>query len=318
MTPMTSVGLAEKHKDRPIDVRAKRAAQQEGSPMCALALNWLRERRLLCSSALGGLGYLVAVSASVAQTTSPPNFSSNQTGWLTFNVEFRPVPGAVTPVRNDPAHPRVSNAEAARTGKQPTFLISDLSHPNLKPWVVAQMKKDNAEVLDGKIAYTPHSSCTPAGVPAFHLYGFQPMYFIQTPKVVVMIFSGDKQVRRVYLNEPHSANPKPSWYGESVGHYEGDTLVVDTIGQNTKTFVDNFRTPHTDKLHVVERIRLVDGGKAMEVKVRVEDPDAFHEPWEGLQRYDRVEQPMQEEICVEGNRHLFEWEGMPVAKTPDF
>jgi hypothetical protein len=180
------------------------------------------------------------------------------------------------------------------------------------------MKKDNTEVLGNKIAYTPHSSCTPAGVPAYHLYGFQPMYFLQTPKVVVMMFSGDKQVRRVYLNQPHSSNPKPSWYGESVGHYEGDTLVVDTIGQNSKTFVDNFRTPHTDKLHVVERIRKVDDGKVLEVKVRVEDPDAFYQPWEGLQRYDRVQRPMAEEICAEGNQHLFVWEGMPMAKAPDF
>jgi hypothetical protein len=56
-------------------------------------------------------------------------------------------------------------------------------------------------------------------------------------------------------------NPKPSWYGESVGHYEGDTLVVDTIALNDKTFVDNYRTPHTDKLHVMERWKLTDGGK---------------------------------------------------------
>src|SRR5262245_32665523 len=245
--------------------------------MCALALNWMRGRGLLCSGLLGGLGYLAATAAAVAQTKPPPDFSSSQFGWLTFDVEWRPVPGAVAPVRNDPAYPRVSNAEAARTGKQPTFLISDTSHPNLKPWVVAQMKKDNAEVIGGKIAYTPHSSCTPAGVPAFHLYGFQPMYFIQTPKVVVMIFSGDKQVRRVPLDVPHSANPKPSWYGESVGRYEGDTLVVDTIGQNNKTFVDNYRTPHTEKLHVVERWGLIDGGKMLEVNVRIEDPDTFKE-----------------------------------------
>jgi hypothetical protein len=144
------------------------------------------------------------------------------------------------------------------------------------------------------------------------------MYFIQTPKVVVMIFSGDKQVRHVYLDQPHSANPKPSWYGESVGYYEGDTLVVDTIGLNDKSFVDNFRTPHTEKLHVVERFKLVDGGKALEVDIRLEDPDAFYEPWLWKQRYDRVQQSMREEICAEGNRHLFDYQMMPVAERPDF
>jgi hypothetical protein len=77
------------------------------------------------------------------------------------------------------------------------------------------------------------------------------MHIIQTPKEVVLFLVG--RVRHIWLNVPHSANPKPSWYGESVGHYEGDTLVVDTIGFNDRTFVDSYRTPHTDKLHVVDR-----------------------------------------------------------------
>jgi hypothetical protein len=274
--------------------------------------------RLLARGVATSLVYAALTGGLAAQQSAPPDFSSNQTGWLTFDVEFRAVPGGASPVRNDPAHPRVSNAEALRTGQQPTFLIADLSHPNLKPWVKERMKRDNDEVLSGKIAFTPHSSCSPAGVPAFHLYGFQPMYFIQTPKEVVIIFSGDKQVRHVYLDVSHSKSPKPSWYGESVGHYEGgDTLVVDTIGMNDKSFVDNFRTPHTEKLHVVERFRLVDGGKALEVSVWVEDADAFYEPWSGLQRYDRVQRPMQEEICAEGNRHLFDYQ-VPMAARSDF
>jgi hypothetical protein len=273
--------------------------------------------RLLAGGVVTALLYVPLTTAAQTQQSAQPDFSSSQAGWLTFDVEFRPVPGGPPLVRNDPAHPRVSNAEALRTGKQPTFLIADLSNANLKPWVKERMKKDNDEVLSGKVAFTPHSSCSPAGVPAFHLYGFQPMYFIQTPKQVVIIFSGDKQVRHVYLDVPHSTNPKPSWYGESVGHYEGDTLVVDTIGMNDKTFVDNFRTPHTERLHVVERFKLVDGGKALEVQVWVEDADAFYEPWSGLQRYDRVQRPMREEICAEGNRHLFDYE-MPIAEKPDF
>jgi hypothetical protein len=93
--------------------------------------------------------------------------------------------------------------------------------------------------------------------------------------------------------------------------------VVDTIGLNDKSFVDNFRTPHTEKLHVVERFKLVDGGKVLEVNVWVEDADAFYEPWSGLQRYDRVQRAMREEICAEGNRHLFDYQ-MPIAEKPDF
>jgi hypothetical protein len=273
--------------------------------------------KLLTGGVLSGLA-CAALTVGAAAQQKVPDFSSGNVGWLTFNVDFSIVPGGTSPLRNDPAHPRVSNQEAAATGKQPNYFIADLSKNTvLKPWVVDHMKKDNAEVLAGKIGFTPRSSCMPAGVPGFHLYGFQPLYFIQTPKEVLMIHPGNEEVRRIYLDVPHSASLKPSWYGESVGHYEGDTLVVDTIGLNDKTFVDNFRTPHTDKLHVVERFKLVDGGKAMQVNITFEDPDAFNAPWSVMQRYDLVRRPMDEEICAENNQHLFDYH-IPVANKPDF
>jgi hypothetical protein len=271
----------------------------------------------VAGSILTGLIYAALTAAATAQQqAAPPDFSSNNVGWLHFNVDFSIVPGATSPLHNDPAHPRVSNQERNRTGKQPNYFIADLKDAAiLKPWVVERMKKDNDEVLAGKFGFTPHSHCMPAGVPGFHLYGFQPLYFVQTPKEVLMIYSNDQQVRHVYLDVPHSTNPAPSWYGESVGHYEGDTLVVDTIGLNDKTFVDNFRTPHTDKLHVVERLKLVDGGKAMQVDIKFDDPDAFNAPWSVMQRYDRIDRPMDEEVCAENNQQFFH---IPVADQPDF
>jgi hypothetical protein len=128
--------------------------------------------------------------------------------------------------------------------------------------------------------------------------------------------SADSQVRRIYLDIAHSANPKPSWYGESVGHYEDGTLVVDTIGLNTKTYVDNYRTPHTEKLHVVERWRMVND-RQLEATVTVEDPDTYYEPWSGLRRYRRVAQQYVEDICAENNEHVFDYK-IPVASKPDF
>jgi hypothetical protein len=121
----------------------------------------------------------------------------------------------------------------------------------------------------------------------------------------------------VYLDVPHSANPKPSWYGESVGHYEGDTLVVDTIGQNDRLPVDVYRTPHTEKLRVVERWRMIDDGKMMEVTFTVDDPDAFYQPWSGMRRYRRVPLETTETICAENNQHLFDYH-IPLASKPDF
>ena len=123
---------------------------------------------------------------------------------------------------------------------------------------------------------------------------------------------------------PHSANPKPSWYGESVGHYEnGDTLVVDTVGFNDRTYIDNYRTPHTTQLHVVERFKLIDGER-LEVNVRVEDPGAFTMPWHAVQLYRRdsrpSEVPLHEMVCAENNGDHFS-QGLhpiPRADKPDF
>ncbi len=247
-----------------------------------------------------------------------PDFSSNDAAWVLANLDYIAVPGGPSPTRNDPAHPYVTNNVFRATGAQPSFRVADLANPNIKPWAKEIMKRENDKVLAGGIPYGARQSCMPAGVPAFMAFAVvEPIHFMQTPKQVTMIFSGDAQVRRVYLDVPHSANPRPSWYGESVGHYEGDTLVVDTIGMNDKTYLDNFRTPHTEKLHVVERYRLVDEGKTLQVTFRVEDPDTFYEPWSAINNFKRVQMPMHEEACAENNQHLFDYH-MPVASKADF
>jgi hypothetical protein len=263
------------------------------------------------------LAGLVAAPA-LAQQKAPVDLSWNsQVGWVGVGgagPNFAAVPGQLPPISSDPAHPFVPNG----TARQPTYRIADLSNPNLKPWVKERMRKDNDEVLAGKIAFTPRSSCMPAGVPGFMAYGGpEPVYFIQTARQIWIVYSGDQQVRRVYLDVPHSASPKPSWYGESVGHYEDDTLVIDTIGQNEKTVVDPFRTPHTDKLHVVERWKKLDGGDALEMTFTVEDPDAFYQPWSGSRRYRRAQQEQAEEVCAENNHALFDYH-IPTANKPDF
>jgi hypothetical protein len=243
-----------------------------------------------------------------------PALASAQFGWLA-DTEFLPPAFGPGPVTFDRAHPYVRN----NTAGQPTFRIGDLTNPILQPWVVERMRRDNAEVLAGKIAFTARSTCWPAGVPGFLVFGCgaRTVYFLQTPKQVIMINEGDQQVRHIYLNVPHSSRPRPSWYGESVGHYEGDTLVVDTIGQNTKGIIDPYRTPHTEKLHVVERWRRIDNGNGLEVEVTIDDPDTFNQPWKGVRRYRQAQQQVNEQVCAEGNFLLFDY-GIPVAKTPDF
>jgi hypothetical protein len=188
--------------------------------------------------------------------------------------------------------------------------------------MIEQMKRANDEVRAGKVPFTADSTCWPGGVPGFDVYAHvRPIYFLQTKSEVTIVMESDMQVRRIYLNVPHSANPKPSWYGESVGHYEGDELVVDTIGMNDKTFVDNYRTPHTTQLHVVERFKLIEGGKILQATVTVDDPGAFNMPWTAKQTWRRREgDSIIELICAENHNDYFSNFAAPIpqAGKPDF
>jgi hypothetical protein len=282
-------------------------------------------------SVLAFASLIAALSAPLPTTgaalTPIPNFSADPTiGWIAsgmgFGTDFVQPTSGPGPVVNDPVHPYITNAAAAASGKQPTFRVADLTNPILLPWAKAQMKKANDDVLAGRVAFTADARCYPAGVPSFLLFPANPVRIVQTPKEVLMIWQQNAEIRRIALNRPHSQNPKPSWYGESVGHYEnGDTLVVDTIGMNDKTYVDNYRTPHTTQLHVIERFKLINDGRTIEVNVHVEDPGAFTTPWNAIQRYRRVaDEPLVEMVCAENNESYFGYDVIPLlhADRPDF
>jgi hypothetical protein len=276
-------------------------------------------KALVAIATLTGLVWVTATGPAAAQQTSVPDFTSNFAGWVANTEDYEAVEGSPGTVTGDPAHPYYSNATARRLGVSSNYRVADLTNPNVKPWANEIMKRENEKVLGGGIGFTARSSCMPAGVPAFAAFAaVQPIYFVQTPKQVTMIFEGDAQVRRVYMDVPHSADPKPSWYGESVGHYEeGDTLVIDTIGLNNKTFLNNYRTPHTEKLHVVERWKLL-GSNTLELLFTVDDPDTFFKPWTAAFRFHRVQRSAlpYEEVCAENN-FQFEYH-VPVAQKPDF
>jgi hypothetical protein len=261
---------------------------------------------------------------AAAQNGGVPNLSPPGFGWLEIGDDLLPPPSGPGPVMSDPAHPYHSNI----SGLPPTFRVADLSNPILQPWVVERLQKTNALVLSGKVPFQAHERCWPTGVPGFEVFSLiRPIYFLQTPKEVVIINEGDFQVRHVYLNVPHSKNPKLSWYGESVGHYEnGDTLVVDTIGMNDKSFVDNYLTPHTTQLHVVERFKVTEGGKTLQVGITVDDPGAFKMSWSAGQIYrlqKRGNGDWDEDICAEnndiyGNYFNYQMAPMPQANPADF
>jgi len=241
--------------------------------------------------------------------------------WREIGDEFLPPPNGPGPITNDPQHPFRSNG-AQRLGQTPTYHIGDVTNPILQPWAAEQMRKDNEAVLAGAVAYRPNERCMPGGVPEFVLIArISPFYFFQTQREVIVLNQNGPEIRHIFLNVPHSKNVKPSWYGESVGHYENsDTLVVDTIGISTKSFVDNFRTPHTDRLHVVERFKLSADRKSLEDFITVEDPGAFTTPWSAIQRFDLEVRPLKESPCAENNATFFNYDvvPMPHADRPDF
>lgn len=271
-------------------------------------------RHLLAAGLFSGL-IAAGLAPALAQQRAP-DFSAHGVAWVSVGGEWTPLPGSPPTVTQDPAHRYVPN----NVGEQPTFRIADVNNSNLTQFAKDSLKRTNAAVLAGKPMWSRSSRCWATG-PAFFLTPVQPMFFVQTPNEVRILAQHDNDVRRIYLNVPHSAIPKPSWYGESVGHYEGDTLVIDTIGFNDKTFIDNFRTPHSDKLHVTERLRLIEGGKFLEIEMVIEDPVVFIKPLHVTKRSRRVETTILEWRCASGemnNPFADPDDPLPLAQKADF
>ncbi len=286
-----------------------------------------RAKRSTLTGAVCATAAVIGMAFSAPGTAGPvnnviPDFMDTGAGWNMINsnaTDYVDPPSGAKPVTNDPRYPHIGNLQPG----QKTDRIADLSSPILKNWAKEQMKKTNDAVLRGRTPFVATSLCWPGGVPAQLLVPTK-VYFLQTPNEVWMIWERDQLVRRVYLDRGHTANPKPEWFGESVGHYEnGDTLVIDTTGliEHPLSFVDNYRTPHTKQLHVVERWKVSADKKTIEVSFRVEDPGAFNIPWGGVMRYRKANSaPLEEFVCAENNRDYFGLDDytIPAAAKPDF
>jgi hypothetical protein len=271
---------------------------------------------LLCGAA--------ATPDSRVEPVFKPHFAPDvATAWQVNHPDgddyIAPTSGA-RPVTYDPQHPFIPTDAQLR--RQSTFRVADLSNPILQPWAREQMRLANDAVLAGKIPYVPRERCWPAGVPAYVLEPpFNITIFIETPREILMIHQNDHQFRHIHMNVPHSQHPRPSWTGDSVGHWDGDELVVDTIGLDARSFVDNYRTPHTDQLHIIERFRLIDGGKTLQDTITVDDPGAFNMPWTAVQQWFRTNRgPIEEDNCAENNVDYFNYDLKPIpeAKSLDF
>jgi hypothetical protein len=268
-----------------------------------------------------GASFPLALAHAENKETGIPQLESRTIGWSKFADDFELPGSGPGPVTYEKDHPYIPNNDQ---GRQVTFRIADLTNPILKPWVIEKMREQNELAATGKRAYEARASCRPGGVPGFLVMGrVNPLFFVQGKDEVLLINEGGPEVRRVFLNVPHSAHPKISPYGESVGHYEGgDTLVVDTVALSDDTYVDNYRTPHTTQLHVIERFQLTKDGTTLQVTIHIEDPGAFNMPWSARQIFRRTRVGgLEEAICAENN-FAFEHDAavteIPKASRPDF
>jgi hypothetical protein len=230
-------------------------------------------------------------------------------------------------------------------------LVGDYENPILKPEAAAVVKQHGEMSLSGAGYPTPSNQCWPSGVPyVFWNFGMQ---MLQQKDKLTLIYLHDHEVRRVRMNAEHPKDLKPSWYGDSVGHYEGDTLVIDTVGVKKGPFamIDMYGTPHSEKLHVVERYSLLDyeaakpaiereskinpryprglnaidfdpeyKGKHLQLEITVEDENVFTTPWKAVVTYGRPIGQWAEHVCAENTFEYYSGKDseVPRSSRPDF
>jgi hypothetical protein len=289
---------------------------------------------------------VTAATPAVGQTATPsiPDFSGSWNHASLNGLEL-PLSGP-GPVRN---RSRRLTGPQAGVGNG-TRLVGDYTNPILQPWAAEVVKKFGEISLAGKGYPTPRNQCWPEQVPfVFANYGMQ---VIQQPDKVTILYPFDHQFRQVRLNQPHPAQVSPSWYGDSIGHYERDTLVVDTMAIKIGPFsmIDWYGTPFTKALHVVERYRLIDydatmeaiardatenfqfanpdngpavdpnyKGKGLQIHVTVDDEGAFTMPWSATVTLRRAFDERLELVCAD---NILWYPGMhavvPMADKLDF
>lgn len=277
--------------------------------------------RTLGLSALG-IGVLVGAPFAVGQSSPESAITLPD-----FRGVWRTEAG-FTPPRN----PSLPGGITALTGvdDDPLVRLGDSNNPILQPHAGAGIEQRNAEMRAGGDGLPNYSLCWPMGVPGA-LAMADPVLFLQSPDQVNILYQRSQRARQIYLNVPHSQDPKLDWFGESVGHYEGNTLVVDTIALDTRGDLDRFGTPHSEQLHVVERYTLSEDRNTITVEVYVEDPVNFTTPWYATSDYWRIEdhrtfpglrenETWAEFVCAENNFNVRTGEPypIPVATQVDF
>jgi hypothetical protein len=284
-----------------------------------------------------------AASPAFGQKAAIPDFSGI---WAhPYFPGFEPPASGPGPVLNRSRRPDgVGNANQ---------FVGDYTNPILKPQAAEVVKKFGEISLAGKTYATPSNQCWPSGLPyIFFQIGLQ---MLQQPDRITFLYLRDHEVRQARLNEPHPAHVTPSWSGDSVARYEGDTLVIDSVGVKADrpfAMADMYGTPYSGAMHVIERYRLIEyeeakpaiarndkenirfprgvgsldfdrnyAGKHLQLTFTVEDEGVFTMPWSATITYARPLGEWEEHVCAE-NTLEFTSDGtqaaVPTANKPDF
>ena len=177
-------------------------------------------------------------------------------------------------------------------GGIPSFGFSTSEEPSMLPWAAEKYKAARTGLVRGPLDrgrddLDPTHSCFPYGPTRMYTTP-RPWEIRQFPDVVLLLYEGDHWVRRVYMDgRGHPDGYPTTWMGHSTGKYEGDTLVVDTVGFHEQTWLDHFGHPHTEALHVVEQFRLLDQD-TLQVEITFDDPKTYTKPWTGKKIFKRA------------------------------
>jgi hypothetical protein len=169
-----------------------------------------------------------------------------------------------------------------------------------QPWAKDLYEKRRAN----QSADDPEGHCLPPGVPRMNTTPY-PFRIMQTPKLTLIVYEGGAHIWRQIFTDgrSHPKDPNPSWLGDSIGHWEGDTLVVDTVGLNGRIWIDESGLPTTESLHVIERIRRPDLGH-LEIVNIIDDPKAYTKTWSFTTHPVMLKGDLMEYICQENNKDV--------------
>lgn len=159
------------------------------------------------------------------------------------------------------------------------------TQPPLLPPMRAVYEQHLAARKAGDTGFDPMAKCLPPGVPRLLMQPY-PFTIVQGKKLYGFVFEWNHLNRIVYMDQDHFEPIGPLYLGQSIGHWDGSTLVIDTNSYNDMTLLDDAGLPHTDALHTVEHIRLLSSGQ-LEDRIRIEDAGAYASAWETVLRFSK-------------------------------